>query len=881
MIEKKSLAILNLSGELHSELGDYFASRGILVVDPLKTSETYEWTHIITKDIHQFDFINDTYQLTQNDCHIISLSQVEDLQNFTINNGNLILDECWFRSPMGSFIMDKYFQGYGGISLGDNYPAFKEEGSFNIANPFNTGEYLDRMVQKAFEAGVEALTLKTYFDHLIMFLAGLKKKGKAGLPFEVTYGAYEEIFAIQIHFFSQEMEIMDVATSLSSRFSKKAEEYLLNVAVQSTDFFDFSYMPEVNKVIVTALWTKDERIQFENRGLMFASLNRGILLTKMESSEETALTIQDVPLADLSDKVTIPSSVPEEVSKNIIPEFVDNEKDASVLIKGSLPSEDEAQIINGGTPLEDLVQTVRGKLEEDKSVVRISGNKLDVDKFAYKVASSVDESASEKDMKVRSLGKLLPEKIKTGLFDFAKNINKDVEDLDNKELDLFQAQRMPEIIQKGLSQQVRIHNSRDNGNPQAEAFKQLESKLLTANSENEKLKTQMKALSSEVRILKESRNKMAEIQKKAAEAANELKSSESQEDPDEALRKHFLLKLYEQKTLNEQESQKLATLLERETKLIADIKQEEIKARKLQIETQQKENFFMQELEKSERQVKSKDLMLIKTKETFTKLLDKKDKELSDLKQKVEQLTKALTSGPSTSQVQQIKELEKQNANLNKQVEVYKIKISSLASNLGPSKSEESLKDEARKLQMINQQQKNQLDASKREIDKLQARSVADNSILTSLKQEKAKLEALLKKAIVENDKGSTASQAAGSEQELKRLQAQNQILETQLKDSSQKIINLETKLQEALKPQKTANGPDEASKVKVSQLETSVKKLTQDLLQAKNQVNEEKKETNKLRQEKTALQNQLDKLKKEAEKAKSASPKKPGSKAA
>jgi hypothetical protein len=875
MMNKKTPAILNLTGEFLPELKDYFTSRGILVVDPLVSSEQHEWSHIITKDIHHFDLINKTYKLTESDCHIISLSKIDDIQNFTVNNGNLILDDCWFKSPMGAFIMDKYFQGYGGISLGDNYPAFKEEGSFNIANPFNTGEYLDRMVQKAFESGVEALTLKTYFDHLVMFLAGLKKKGKAGLPFEVTYGSFEEIFAIQIHFFSQKLEIMDVATSLSSTLSRKAEEYFLNVAVQSADFFDFSYMPEVNKVIVTALWTKEERIQFENRGLMFTSLDRGVLLTRMESDETTPLTIGETDLQDFTEKVVIPSSLPEEMT--------------SVTVSGSTTTEDETQIISGGSQLEELVQTVSGKFEEDKSVVRISGDKLDVDKFAYKIASSVDETAAEKDMKVRSLGNKLPDKIKTGLFDFAKNLSKDVEDLDDQDLNLFQLQKMPEIIQQGLNQQVRIQGNKEKASADMkvvtsgqsnEAAKLLESKLLTANSENEKLKTQMKALSSEVRILKESRNKMAEIQMKAKEAANEIKAND-QEDPDDALRKHFQNQLTEQKSLNEQDLKKLSSLLERESKLIASVKQEETKTRKLQLEAQQKENFFMQEIEKVERQSKAKDLMLIKTKETFTKLIEKKDNEVSELRAKTEQLSKALASGPSTSQIQQIKDLEKLNANLNKQLEVYKIKISSLATNLGPSKSEETLKEEARKLQMLNQTMKNQLDASKREIDKLQVKSTAETAQLTLLKQDKTKLEALLKKATLESSKEAASPQSAQTEQELKRLQAQNQIFETQVKDSAQKITNLEAKLVEAMKPQKNAGGADEGSKVKVSQLENSVKKLTQDLLQTKNQLSEEKKETNKLRQEKTALQNQLDKLKKEAEKAKPASPKKPGGKAA
>ncbi len=228
-----------------------------------------------------------------------------------------------------------------------------------------------------------------------------------------------------------------------------------------------------------------------------------------------------------------------------------------------------------------------------------------------------------------------------------------------------------------------------------------------------------------------------------------------------------------------------------------------------------------------------------------------------------------------------IKDLEKQNQNLTKQLEVYKVKISSLANNMQTTKSEDSFKDDARKLQMINQQLKNQLDLSKKDAEKWQAKASTDNSQMMLLRQDKARLEQLLKKTTLENVKEAESPKNAVVDQELKRLQAQNQILDTQVKDSSLKISNLEAKLLEAQKPQKAVATGDDSNKVKLTQLENSVKKLTQDFMDSKNQLAEAKKETNKLRQDKTALQNQLDKLKKEADKGKPALPKKPGGKAA
>jgi hypothetical protein len=917
--QKKRLAILNLTGEFIPELTDYFASRGVLVVDPLVSSREEDWTHIITKDVHDFDLINETNKLIANNRHIISLTKINDLQNFTVNNGNLILDDSWFKGPMGSFIMDKYFHGYGGITLGDNYPAFKEQGAFNIANPFNTGEYLDRMVNKAFEGGVEALTLKTYFDHLLMYLAGLKKKGKAGYPFEVTYGAFEDIFAIQIHFFCHNLSIMDVSTSLSSKLSKKAEEYFLNVAVQSADFFDFSYMPEVKKVVVTGLWTKDERIQFENRGLMFTSLEGGMPLAQYQG-DVTAAVVEDLPFTDFTDKISLPDRLPPEVSTTVLASSeedgntssvvsgTEDEAQSSTIVSGSDEdlaestlvsgildedltitqiagideTDDEALLIKGEKELDELVQHVRGNFEEeDKSVMRISGNKLDIDEVAFRIASSVDKSTKENNLQVRTLGDKLPDKIKTGLFDFAKNLDKDVEDLDDSDLDRFQIQKMPAIIQRSLASQVieeSVKNSKDLNRNKA-----LENSLKNANAENEKLKIQVKAMTSEVRILKESRKKLAEIQLKATQASHEVISKQIAED-DEVLRKQFQQKIHEQKVLNEHDLKKLAAFLERESKLIADVKQEELKFKRLQLESIKKESFFTQELEKSERTNKAKDLILIKTKETFTKLMDRKSEELSALQAKTDQLSKALTNGPAAAQTQLIKDLEKNNQTLNKQLEVYKIKISSLTTNMQASKPDENLAAESRKLQMLNQQMKNQLDLAKKEADKLHVKLNAETSQITLLRQDKAKLESILKKATIDaKEVANTPApmQINVNDQEMRRLQAQNQILESHVKDSMLKVSQLEAKLAEVSKAHKAPIAGEDSSKVKQGQLENSVKKLTQDLVESRNQMAEMKKETNKLRQDKTALQNQVDKMKKEADKAKPAMPKKPGGKAA
>jgi hypothetical protein len=952
----RPIAILNLTGELLPELAEYFSSRTIFVVNAEKSDEFHDWTHILTSGLEDFSSLNSSYEITKKDRSIISLTKVSDLQNFSINNGNLIIDNNWFRGSMGSFIMDKYFQSYGAISLSENYPSFSEIGSFNITNPFNTGDYLDRMVHKAFENGVEALTVKSYFDHLIMYATGLKNKGKAGLPFEVTYGIFEDIFAVQIHFFSKDLRLIDVSASLSSGISKKAEEYYLNIAVQSADFFDFSYMPQVNKIIITAMWTKDERITFENRGMMFASLNGGEPLAKYNNEGTTSSIIDsDKPIEDFSDKITIPETLSEVVTASLVKGFgVDPEKaillkgskepkETSQLVKGANElTEDEAQLIKGGSLLEEIAQIVKGKFEDeldvtrlsgegaedditkvsggnpgedegsfkisgtkfdptkdvtrvaggksgsDKSVMRIAGGKLDVDKVAFTIASKIDESTKEKNLKVRSLGNQLSQSIKTGLFDFAKGLGKEIDELDDSDLETFQLTKVPEILRNELiaatSQIVKEPATTESLSfePQikqvaskTESVIQLQTDLAQAKLENDKIKSHLKKLASELSIIRESRDQMAEIQLKAKQVPGEVFA---QADDDETLRKQFLEKLQQQKDLSEMDLKNLSALLERESKLIAILREEELKSRKLELEASQKDTLFSQQLERAHRETKAKELMLIKSKEAFTKLVTRKENDINDLRARVEQLSKS-SGNQSGAQLLHIKELEKQNQIYSKQIEVYKNKINALSANMQSSKSDDSFKEEARKLQMLNQLTKNQLDVAKKELEKLQAKAAHDSSQIIQLRLEKTKVEDMLKRAQNETrpQAAQVAAQGPKTDPEVRRLQSTNHMLENQIKEHTSKISSLEAKLSEQ-RHAKAAAKEDDTAKVKINQLETSLRKLTQDITEARNQLGESKKEINKLRQEKTSFQNQLDKFKKDADKAMG---KKPGGKAA
>jgi hypothetical protein len=868
---KPQIAILNLTGGLSAELADYFAQKQIVVVDPEVDTTNYKWTHILTRNVHDFTHLRGTYDTVEDDVRIISLSVVEDIQHFIASNGKLILDEIWLENSLGSFILDKFFQEYGGISLGDNYPTFKEQGSFIIANPFNTGEYLDRMVHNAFMDGVSALSIKTFFDHLVMYLTGLKTKGKLGMPIEVTYGNFDDVFGVQFHFFTKDLILDDVTASLSSKISKKAEEYLLNVAIQSSDFFDFTLLKEVNKTVITALWSKDTRIKVENRGLLFNEVSAAATITNYPSEGATSFQMNNPFLEDFSEKIVLPASA-------------DLEDKHSETVKGSAEETPEVKVIHGSEIEDEIITLVKGKVEEEEQVFRISGEKFNVDNFAFRVSSGIEEKAKgDNILKIKSLKNELPDAIKNSFQLFTQSLNKSIDSISEEDLETFKELEVPKIIKattKKIDTQFKV--------AAADAAAAVKSSLATDSSaaalnvENESLKSKVKTLMTEVKILKEAKLAMAEAQAKSkAEAQEVIQIVQTVENSDTALKVHMIQKMQEQKSLNEQDTKKLAALMERETKFLKDAKENEIQLKKLQIELVQKESIFAQEIEKVIRLMKSKDLILTKTKEGLTTIAEQKDKELKITAEKLNQASKALASNQTQNQANLIRELERKVMNHEKMIEIYKNKISQKPA---AKAEDETSKEDIRRIQMLNATMKNQLDMAKKEITKYQDRVASDSSAMNLLKAEKIKSDSLLKKALLENKKEETVTAGnTHTDQDYKNLQAQLELLESSFKENQTRYRDMEGKLQDALKAQKKdVMTDDQNTKGKTAHLEGNVRKLTQDLVEAKNQLAEMKKETNKLRQEKTALQNLADKMKKEADKTKAAAPKKPvGGKAA
>ncbi len=806
MTEMSNLIILNLAGALSEELSSYLVKKGARVVDPSTENVVLEWTHIFVRDLDTFDAVGDTYTTLDNNTKLISLSQPRDLKNFMINNGKLVLDESWLLGPFGAFILDKFFQEFGGVNLSDSYPKFKELGSFNITNPFNTGEYLDHLVFNAFENGMSALSIKTYFDHLLMYLTSLKNKGRVGFPIEVSYGTFNDVYGLQMHFYSENMQIEDVTNSLTSSITRTPEEYLLYVSLQSSDFFDFTYLPEVNKVVITGLWTKDENIKTQNKGMMFTHSLAESPVPQQVAESSAPFVLNEGEIEDLSSLVS-PAGEVEIIPADIVPE------------------ENDLQIIPAHEEEEEAVTRISGSPQDKEALTTVKGKKEEKDDFKVTLSGSKEEKPG--NMTVRSLSGA--DSSGPGMFDFS-----DKDKVKDGTTGTSGSKKAAALFKVS-------------GPSQREG--DLEKKLNDALTDRDQLKSKLMSAMSELKTQKETQLRIKKVNDEAAKIVI----------PDGPSKLDEILRVNTSK----------APPSERETRLAEEFREMEKLTRKLQLEGSQKETRFSQELEKLQRMMVLKDTVVDKTKETYTKALEKKDQEIAGMLSKLEQVNKHMVGGGAQALTTVIKELERQSQNQNKMIEMYKAKVTTLSSALESSKSDDGQKEDSRKIQLVNEQLKTQLEMAKKEVTKLQERSSSDSAQLLILKQEKAKLFEALKKAEQATRMNQTANGAAqNGEVEAKRLQAQVQLLEQYLKDSNSKVKDLEMKLQTSTAVNRNnVAAEDGQSKVKINHLENSVKKLTQDLIESRNQQAELKKDTNKLRQEKTALQNLLDKAKKDLEK--------------
>ncbi|MBY0515648.1 MAG: hypothetical protein K2P81_01985 [Bacteriovoracaceae bacterium] len=308
-----------------------------------------------------------------------------------------------------------------------------------------------------------------------------------------------------------------------------------------------------------------------------------------------------------------------------------------------------------------------------------------------------------------------------------------------------------QVIEKLFSPPTQSGNEGGNSGDAAngiliQRLRQLESEFNTA-------KGQLEAANTELKVLKDARNQMHKIDVKSKDAVNAMMAQESEADA--ALlpmnqKMQMIQDLASGKEINPEDAQRLKEALEREQQILQAAKQAELDIKKAKLEMQQKESFFAQEIEKANRALKSRDIVVQKAKDGLALMMAKKDKEISDLNIKVSTMVGAMNNSPQANNAQKLRALEQEKQSMSRLVEVYKNKLTSMASNMEKQGSSSSPKkdEEVRKITMDKQRAEVALQAAQKDLTKLKSRMELDQAETQRLRAEKSRLEEALKSAI-------------------------------------------------------------------------------------------------------------------------------------
>lgn len=397
-----------------------------------------------------------------------------------------------------------------------------------------------------------------------------------------------------------------------------------------------------------------------------------------------------------------------------------------------------------------------------------------------------------------------------------------------------------------------------------------------------KSKAQLDAAMTEIRVLKDARSQLYDIEQKTKAATLEARSKVDQikEEIIPVEQKIQIIQdLAAGKEIDPENTERLKEALQREQQIIQAARTAEQEIKKTKIEMLQKEAIFAQEIEKANRALKSRDLVVQKVKDSLTIVMAKKDKEIQGLTAKMTELISSQAASQQQGQIQKLRTLEQEKQSLTRLVEVYKNKLTSMASNMekqagtGTANKE----DDIRKVTLDKQRAEVALQVAQKDATKLKSRIELDQAELARLRGEKKRLEEALKSALstsgpvmatgpVKNE--TYDKELAALQGELKSQQQKASKYELTIKDLEAKVTELTGMLAKS-----AVGGPNDPNVKKMAQMESTVKKLSSDFAAATNQLGESKKEINKARAENTALKNMVEKLKKDLEKAKPAAP--------
>ncbi len=327
------------------------------------TDEKKKISFAIIDDVGSLEYLNTKYDFVENHIRVISLSPVENFNDFMSYNGRAVLDESWFDSKLGLIFAHKILSESGSVHLNKNFNSLVAQvGTAKIGSHMKMGYYSDMIALDAFEHNFNVVGMRGFFDSITYYLTYLKQAGISTYPLHLEYANAENLFFVQISASVRDFigEYINASVGLEDPFDPY--KHLLRSAAFLTDYLDVTYIEQNEKLVFTGIWENLDKKKKKSRVQSFAFNN-------IFSAKQQQLVINDrieVLKSSVSDEKIRTEKTLEKLEEKALPGG-----------PAALEREDEPEFINvdghGELNIGDMLEHIIGNAESDNPYVQLEG----------------------------------------------------------------------------------------------------------------------------------------------------------------------------------------------------------------------------------------------------------------------------------------------------------------------------------------------------------------------------------------------------------------------------------------------------------------------------------------------------------------------------
>jgi hypothetical protein len=760
------------------------------------------------------------YDFLQTDNDILIHSQLESMKE----SCEIFINRT--RESSGAVDLAQFSQGQ-----------FEQVLKKRIMGHLRLGYHLDHCISDLFDAGFEPINLRGFADKITYYLTYLRQAGVAQFPIEMQYGFNQQFctisFSVSVSHFVKEylytaaQKTVDLADPLSN---------LIAQAKELGHFVEIIYIESSKKLVINGSWLK----QKVNHNLLFA--------------------MYSIPSAKLLPLKRASANLP---IKNW------NQENLEELEQKTLEN-NHIEVI---APVEVVDANELKDQLEDSFVASFSGAEVDEDEMQV-IKSTIKEVAKDPLQIIKGTPREKDENailIFQSLKDKLKNVDEQkLQRMVNETLENY-IQKQREVIEK---QDMRVGGGE---------FGHMHETIKQKDTEIENLKNKVKTLFHELKAFQNTAQVKANLDKEVQVEVEADPEIVEELEKEIVKRDQIIETLQTHETLTQENREQITELLVKQGELAKEKHLLEMNVKKLEIEARQKESILLQQMQAKEKLLSGKDTMLLKMKESLTRLGEVKDKTIKGLNDRLSILNSEISELKVVVGSGKVDALQRDNANLNQNLTKIKAQFEEMSNQyklLKNNNSGKATESELKQAKSTLNQLETKFASKEQEISSILKilnenktelqQKIAENQKLAQEIKNYQKANAVIVETPVTSSPASTVVDQAVA-QELKDTKKILDEKENMIKALELKLIQAEKDKAQVLA--NTASGPTEAEH---KQLTLKLEKLEKEKLKMMEDVRNKTKESaeaivgsKKLKAEVTALQNRIKLIEQENQKLK------------